>query len=107
MSGIFLTSTGGGLKNLDKPLLAGNTDADSTILQIIPRNKLLECVRDQLLWLRIGLRQNLRILDVVESIGDDLITFLVTTQRLSALCPISIPQTCCWFFAISNFLGSN
>ena len=49
--------------------LAGNADADDVVLQLIAREELIECLAGECVGVGVGLRENLRVFDVIERGG--------------------------------------
>ena len=82
MSAIFLTSTGGGLKNLAKPLWPGTLMQTRIIERVVAFQQLLERIGNQFLGHRLGLTENLGVLDVIKGIGNDFAVLQRTMQRL-------------------------
>ena len=86
-------------RQLDEPrqaALAGNRDRHAVARHVVARDELLERFADQLVAIGFGLRENLRIFDVVEGLDDHpLVVLLVRTaaQRFQrALANIDAPN---------------
>ncbi len=103
MSGIFLSSTGGGLKNLARPLCPGTLTPMRQRLISLRLMKVSSASRTSFyFWLGIWLRQNFRILDIIEGFSDNSSPSRRHLSAFSALCPISMPHTDATF-AMVNF----
>ena len=83
MSGIFFASTGGSLMNRAKPLWPGTEIATRSPARSLRETELLERFADQLVAIGFGLRENLRVFDVVEGLDDDplVVLFVRTTAQ--------------------------
>ena len=63
--------------NRARPLWPGDRNGHAVVMDLVPRKELLQGVGDELRRVGVGLRENLRILDVVEGLDGDLVGVVV------------------------------